>query len=81
MQSYEGDHCESATNDSIKSAREVVPFIMDLIKPSQTIDVGYGLGGWLSVFKECDVPTTAAPMSIVHPKQYEMRQQMHQNLV
>jgi len=55
MNLYQEDHSEQSTIDSIRSARCVVPFVIDLIHPQSVIDVGCGLGGWLSVFNECGV--------------------------
>ncbi len=37
---------------ALKSAREIVPFILKLVKPRSIIDVGCGLGAWLHVFQE-----------------------------
>lgn len=37
---------------SRQSAREIVPLILELIKPQSVVDVGCGDGTWLSVFKE-----------------------------
>jgi SAM-dependent methyltransferase len=43
--------------DSINSAKEVIPLFFNYFKPSSVLDVGCGLGSWLSVFKEkgCEV--------------------------
>jgi SAM-dependent methyltransferase len=37
---------------AIRSAREIVPLIMELLHPSSILDVGCGNGTWLSVFSE-----------------------------
>ena len=37
---------------SIQSAREIVPYLLELVKPKSVIDVGCGLGAWLYVFQE-----------------------------
>jgi SAM-dependent methyltransferase len=37
---------------SKKSAREIVPIVLTLIRPKSVIDVGCGIGTWLSVFAE-----------------------------
>jgi len=55
MQPYAADQSELNTNASMRSAREVVPFIINLIQPKQVIDIGCGLGAWLSVFQEYGV--------------------------
>lgn len=38
--------------DARKSARETVPIVLELVQPRSVIDVGCGVGTWLSVFKE-----------------------------
>jgi SAM-dependent methyltransferase len=55
LQPYAEDHSITSTYESLISAREIVPFIMDSIALDRVIDVGCGLGGWLSVFQECGV--------------------------
>ena len=47
--SYE--HLESTLAD----AREIVPEILRLIRPGSVIDLGCGIGTWLSVFRELGV--------------------------
>jgi SAM-dependent methyltransferase len=42
------DHLEG----SRRSAREIVPLVMELVRPQSVIDLGCGLGAWLSVFRE-----------------------------
>jgi SAM-dependent methyltransferase len=39
-------------NGSRLSAAETIPFVLDLIQPKSVVDVGCGVGTWLSVFKE-----------------------------
>jgi len=43
--------------DSLNSAKEIVPLFLSYFKPQSVLDVGCGLGTWLSVFKEnnCDI--------------------------
>jgi SAM-dependent methyltransferase len=36
----------------LRSAREVVPLVIEILRPSSVIDVGCGIGTWLSVFRE-----------------------------
>ncbi len=38
-----------------KSAEVIVPLVMDRLSPKSVVDVGCGLGTWLSVFQECGV--------------------------
>jgi SAM-dependent methyltransferase len=39
-------------NESLLSARAVVPLVMDLVKPAAVLDVGCGVGTWLRAFAE-----------------------------
>ena len=43
--------------DSINSAKEIIPLFLNYFKPYTVLDVGCGLGTWLTVFKEngCEV--------------------------
>ncbi|MBX9888399.1 MAG: class I SAM-dependent methyltransferase [Flavobacteriaceae bacterium] len=43
-------HDESVHN--FTAAREMVPFLMDLVKPNSVVDVGCGTGTWLKVFED-----------------------------
>lgn len=38
--------------ESQRSAKEVVPHILELLQPKSVIDVGCGLGSWLAVFRQ-----------------------------
>ncbi len=40
---------------SARSARVIVPLVVDLLRPGSVVDVGCGIGAWLSVFKEYGV--------------------------
>lgn len=37
---------------SEKTAREIVPLVLEFIRPQSVVDVGCGTGAWLSVFQE-----------------------------
>ena len=37
---------------SYRSAKEIVPLVLELVQPKSVIDIGCGAGTWLSVFKE-----------------------------
>ena len=54
MQQYTKD-CEIHQEGSRRSAKEIIPLVLELIQPKRVIDVGCGVGGLLSVFKECGV--------------------------
>src|SRR5262245_22788740 len=40
---------------SRRSAEQVVPLVLELIRPRSVIDVGCGTGSWLAVFQEAGV--------------------------
>lgn len=52
---YNNNFYQSLEEGSLRSAEEIVPLIMKLIKPKSVIDVGCGIGTWLSVFKKLGV--------------------------
>jgi SAM-dependent methyltransferase len=41
-----------AQDGARRSARVIVPLVLDFVRPSSVIDIGCGLGTWLSVFRE-----------------------------
>jgi SAM-dependent methyltransferase len=41
--------------DSLRGAQQVVPEVMALLSPASVVDVGCGVGTWLSVFRDCGV--------------------------
>ncbi len=55
MQPYTETFYKSIDAGAQRTAREVVPLVMDLLQPKRVIDVGCGLGTWLSVFQEYGV--------------------------
>ncbi len=52
---YDKNFYKGQKDISYLSAKEVLPIIVDLLSPNTVIDVGCGLGTWLSVFKELGV--------------------------
>jgi hypothetical protein len=50
MNVYTDDFYESLLAGTRKSANELVPLILSILQPQSVIDVGCGLGTWLSVF-------------------------------
>jgi SAM-dependent methyltransferase len=38
--------------DSLRSAEVIVPILYELVQPQSVVDVGCGVGAWLSVFKK-----------------------------
>jgi SAM-dependent methyltransferase len=52
---YEKEFYESRQSGSRQSAEIVIPLLLNIINPKSVIDVGCGIGSWLSVFKECGI--------------------------
>ena len=51
-QPYAEDFYSHRDASTRSSAKEVVPAVLDLLQPKSVIDVGCGVGTWLSVFKD-----------------------------
>lgn len=52
MHEYSGEFYDDQEAGSLRSAREIVPLILDWIQPKSVLDVGCGTGTWLSVFQQ-----------------------------
>lgn len=52
MSTYTEKFYDRIKGDSLSSAREILPLVMKFINPQSVIDVGCGVGSFLSVFKE-----------------------------
>lgn len=52
MKAYNTSYYNGIKEGSIESARQLVPVILEYCKPSSVLDVGCGIGTWLSVFKQ-----------------------------
>jgi len=48
---YTEDFYQRRRERTLRSAREVVPLVLDLLHPRSVVDVGCADGGWLSVFR------------------------------
>jgi SAM-dependent methyltransferase len=55
MPKYTKDFFEQRVRGSIASAREILPLVLDLVKPASALDVGCGTGAWLTVLDELGV--------------------------
>jgi SAM-dependent methyltransferase len=55
MLAYPPQFYKNIFDGSVSSARVVVPMVCALLRPQQVVDVGCGLGTWLSVFREAGV--------------------------
>lgn len=49
---YTSDFYRKQAADSRRSAEIIVPLVVDLIRPNSVVDVGCGVGAWLSVFMD-----------------------------
>jgi SAM-dependent methyltransferase len=49
---YTKDFFSSLSENSIKSAEEIIPIIQNYIKPHSVVDVGCGTGAWLSIWEK-----------------------------
>jgi SAM-dependent methyltransferase len=49
---YTEDYYKAIKEGSRKSAREIVPLVLELTQPKSVVDIGCGSGDWLSVFEE-----------------------------
>src|SRR5581483_10172041 len=49
---YKDDFFKYHLEGAIKSARAVIPVVLKYLQPASVIDVGCGIGAWLSVWKQ-----------------------------
>ncbi len=49
---YDAQFFRKIQEGSVSSAREIVPLVLELLRPTSVIDIGCGFGAWLSVFEE-----------------------------
>lgn len=52
---YTEDFYKNQREGSRRSAKEIIPLVVELLQPQSVIDVGCGVGTWLSVFTEFGV--------------------------
>ncbi|HET9227907.1 MAG TPA: methyltransferase domain-containing protein, partial [Thermoanaerobaculia bacterium] len=52
MTQYDGKFFRLMDAEALRSARRMVPRVLELIRPARVVDVGCGQGAWLSVFRE-----------------------------
>ena len=51
---YDKEFYDRIGGPSLRSARIIAPFVVDIVKPRNIIDFGCGAGSWLKAFAECD---------------------------
>lgn len=49
---YTSEWFAALNEESSKSARDIVPILLEISNPTSIIDVGCGVGAWLQVFRE-----------------------------
>jgi 2-polyprenyl-3-methyl-5-hydroxy-6-metoxy-1,4-benzoquinol methylase len=52
---YTDNFYQSQQEGSLRSAEEIAPLLKKLVDPKSVIDIGCGVGAWLSVFKKLGV--------------------------
>jgi SAM-dependent methyltransferase len=52
METYSEQFYQTHQDGARRSARAIVPLVLKLLQPKSVVDVGCGIGVWLSVFKE-----------------------------
>jgi SAM-dependent methyltransferase len=52
VSAYEKEFYKTRQSGSRQSAKIIIPLIFDLVNPTSVIDIGCGVGTWLSVFEE-----------------------------
>ncbi len=52
MEAYSEQFYQNQREGSRRSAKEIVPLVLQIIQPRSVIDLGCGVGTWLSVFRE-----------------------------
>lgn len=55
MSEYNSAFFDEQQERSAQSAKEIVPTVVKLIQPKSVVDVGCGVGAWLSVFKDLGI--------------------------
>ena len=55
MPLYDQAFFDSVVGGSRHSARQIIPLLLEWLQPGSVVDVGCGLGAWLSVFRELGI--------------------------
>ncbi len=55
MKPYTGEFYKLIREGARRSAEEIIPLVLEWVRPRSVIDVGCGVGAWLSVVRECGV--------------------------
>lgn len=52
---YNPEWFKKQKKSALESASVIVPIVMDMVAPKSVVDIGCGMGAWLSVFKNAGV--------------------------
>ena len=52
---YKSEFYERYKDESYRSAKKIIPFVLELIKVKSVVDVGCGAGVWLKAFEEAGI--------------------------
>jgi SAM-dependent methyltransferase len=55
MNEYSAEFFREQRDGSRRSAQRIVPLVVDLVRPRSVVDLGCGVGTWLSVFRQLGV--------------------------
>ena len=72
MPPYTKNFFNNQKDGSVASARVVVPLVLNLVSPSSVVDIGCGVGTWLSVFREHGVSITGVDGAWIQPDQLQI---------
>ncbi|MDQ3953106.1 MAG: class I SAM-dependent methyltransferase [Actinomycetota bacterium] len=72
MEPYANDYYRELDPGSRRSAETIVPLVLDLVPTRSVVDVGAGLGSWLSVFVDHGIHDVLA-IDGVDPEPHELR--------
>ena len=72
MPPYTKNFFNNQKDGSLASARVVAPIVLDLIAPKSVVDIGCGVGTWLSVFREHGVSITGVDGAWIQPDQLQI---------
>lgn len=73
MQPYDKAYYDLLGAGARKSAQEIVPRVVELIAPRRVVDVGCGIGAWLSIFSDNGVSDIlGVDGDYINPKQLQI---------